>query len=168
MNEELSGGMILDLSIHDIDYSQHLLGLPDYVRSTGHCDIEGGYDVYQAELNYGEASVYIEGGWIFPGEYPFSMAFEIMCEKGILSFHTALERPLTIFKADGTKEVPELLPGDGYSGEIDYFVDCINDGKEPELSPPEESALSVKLGHLLKLSREKRGIIQEVPEIWSE
>lgn len=168
MREELSGGMILDLSIHDIDFTQHLLGVPDYVRATGSCDIEGGHDVYQAEMNYGEASVYIEGGWIFPGEYPFSMAFEILCEKGVLSFHTGLERPLTIFHADGKKEVPEVAEGDGYSGEIDYFVRCIQEDRDPELSPPSESAMSVRLGHLLKLSREKRGVIQEVPEEWRE
>ena len=34
-NPELSGGAILDLHIHDVDFIQFLLGLPKYVTPAG-------------------------------------------------------------------------------------------------------------------------------------
>ena len=166
MDEKASGGMIVDLSIHDIDFAHHLLGAPDTVRAHGACDIPAGYDYSNVTMIHGGVPVKIEGGWLFPGEYPFSMAFDILCEKGILSFHSAQDRRLTVFKADGGNYRPDLRPGDGYAGEIDYLIDCIEKDEDPALSPPHESAISVKLALLAKESRERGGEELTVPAEW--
>ncbi|MBI4586580.1 MAG: Gfo/Idh/MocA family oxidoreductase [Planctomycetes bacterium] len=165
-DESKSGGAIVDLSIHDIDFAHHLLGIPESVRATGAVDLKKGFDHYQGTLRYGGAAVSLEGSWIFQGEYPFSMSFDILGEEGLLSFHSALNRPLTVYWANGRTERPGLTAGDGYFGEIDYFLSCIESGKAPELSPPEESAVSVKLALLLKESRRLGGEEMPVPEGW--
>jgi predicted dehydrogenase len=159
LDPAMSGGMILDLSIHDIDFAQHLLGMPETVRATGAADIAGGggYDYFQGTLSWGDVSVLVEAGWLFRGAYPFAMSFDIVCEGGVLSYHSGMNRSLTLYRKDGKREAPKLAPGDGYAGEIDYLLRAIAAGTRPELSPPEESAASVKLGLLLRESRETGG-----------
>ena len=165
-DETRSGGMILDLSIHDVDFAHHLLGVPDSVRGSGAKSADGGFDHYHGTLQYGDVPVTIEGGWFTPGDYPFSMSFDIFCEGGLLSFDSGASRPLTIYKPDGNEETPDVLSGDGYEGEIDYLLECIESGSVPAMSPPNESALSVKLGLLLRESRSRNGAQIDVPSTW--
>ena len=91
---------------------------------------------------------------------------QFICDGGTISFNIGLERPLTVFHADGTSEKPPLEKGDGYFHEIDYFIGCIEEGKDPERSPPRESAASVRLALLLKESRSRGGEEIPVPREW--
>ena len=81
----------------------------------------------------------------------------------MLSFNSALERPLTVFHADGRTETPELREGDGYFGEVDYLISCIEEGRPAELCPPEETALSVRLAFLLRESQRQGGAEVQTP-----
>ena len=166
LDESRTGGVILDLAVHDIDFAQHLLGVPEKVCAVGARHAENKLDQFSATLTCGGVPVTVAGGWFFPGEYPFKMSFDIFCEKGVLSYDSATERPLTIFHADGTVETPELPEGDGYLGEVDYLISCIEKGCDPELSPAEESALSVKLALLVRDSRAQGGVELETPAAW--
>jgi hypothetical protein len=38
---------------------------------------------------------------------------------------------------------------DGYVRELAYFVSCVENGKWPEISPPESSLATIKLGRRL-------------------
>ena len=167
-DESKSGGAIVDLSIHDIDFAHHTFGLPDTVRANGFVDLEKTVDYYQGTLRFGNVPVSIEGSWYPRGDYPFNAGFDILCDEGVLSFNIGLERPLTIFRVDGSSEKPTLAKGDGYSQEIDYVLECIEKGAKPDHSPPEESALSVRLALLLKESRQRDGVEMQVPESWRQ
>ncbi len=156
-DESKSGGAIVDLSIHDIDFAHYLLGLPETVRAEGAVDLEKTYDWYQGTLKFGDVAVSIEGSWYHQGDFPFNAAFDILCDGGTISFSLGLQRPLTVFRADGSSEQPTLLEGDGYYHEIDYFLRCIEENRDPEESPPEASASSVRLALLLKESRARGG-----------
>ncbi len=62
----LSGGAILDLHIHDVDYIQHLLGMPKRVVAGG---VEDEHGIGQVMTRYcydGGEAVYAEGGWYYP------------------------------------------------------------------------------------------------------
>lgn len=157
-DESRSGGAIVDLSIHDIDFAHHLLGVPDRLRAEGHVNLDRTYDYYQGTLRFGDVPVSIGGAWYHQGEYPFSCSFDILCDDATLSFSSATERRLTVFHADGRKEEPTLAAGDGYEHEIAYFLDCLEKSRDPEVSPPEESATSVKLALLLRDSRARGGV----------
>src|SRR3954451_13606426 len=71
---ETSGAF--DLLIHDVDCTIHLLGKPQYIRSTGYASDTAGIDILHAHLFY-ESGVeaLVTGGWHNRGEYPFSMEF---------------------------------------------------------------------------------------------
>jgi predicted dehydrogenase len=67
-----SGGPVLDLLIHDMDFCISLWGMPKWVRGT--------------ELHYpGIGRVVIEGGWHDSPDYPFSMEFVVEAEDGTLA-----------------------------------------------------------------------------------
>jgi hypothetical protein len=57
----------------------------------------------------------------------------------------------------GQRRKLELDGSDGYEGEVNYFVDCCNEGKQPELCMPKESAAAVKVALAIKESRAKDG-----------
>jgi predicted dehydrogenase len=151
-----SGGGAFDLLIHDIDMCVHLFGTPEAVSATGYLD-PGRADSVTAQLFYRDGlTVLVTGGWHPPSTFPFSMEFTVTFENGTMDFSSG-GRPLTVFAVDGGG--PGCKPGgmDGYTAEIQYFVDCCREGKAPEICPPDESAAAVKLMRAILEARERNG-----------
>ncbi|HLM99634.1 MAG TPA: Gfo/Idh/MocA family oxidoreductase [Bryobacteraceae bacterium] len=152
-----SGGGVFDLLIHDVDYCVHLLGKPAAVSATGYEKLARGIDVIAAEFHYPSiGSVVITGGWHHPKSYPFSMEFTIVGEDGTLDYSSE-GRPLAFYGADGEKQAVDAGEADLFTEELRYFTDCVIHGKKPDLCPPEESALAVKLTRLMVESRNNNG-----------
>ncbi|MCP5110813.1 MAG: Gfo/Idh/MocA family oxidoreductase, partial [bacterium] len=152
-----SGGGIFDLLIHDVDMSLHLFGVPAAISATGHEAMQNGIDALTAEFHYPEiGSVTITGGWHHSGEYPFSMEYTVIGDNGVVEFSSD-GRPPTVYWKDGAKEVLKAGETDAYRAEIEYFLNCCREGKEPELCRPEESSTAVKLTKLMVEARDRRG-----------
>lgn len=156
-DSNISGGGVFDLLIHDVDMALHLFGVPQAVSATGYEALARGTDYLMAQLHYPDvASVSITGGWFHRGEYPFSMEYTVVGDNGVAEFSSA-GRPATVYWADGRKEVLPDRAGDPYQAEIEYFVECCRERKQPEACPPEESALAVKLARLAADGRARAG-----------
>lgn len=154
---EQSGGGILDLLIHDVDFCVHAFGKPEFVTASGYQDLSRGVDWILAQFWYPAiGTVAITGGWHHPAAYPFSMEFTIVADSGTLEFNSA-GRPLAEYGADGLPHALEVPETDGYRAEIEYFYECVTHGQKPLLCPPEESAMAVKLTHLMLESRTRNG-----------
>ena len=152
-----SGGGVFDLLIHDVDFCVHLLGAPAAVSATGYEDLARGVDLISAEFHYPAVpSVAITGGWHHPRSYPFSMEFTVVADGGTLDYSSD-GRPLALYGADGEKQLLDSAAEDWFTEELKYFVECAAHGRKPELCPPEESALAVRLARLMVASREKNG-----------
>jgi len=152
-----SGGGVFDLLIHDADMCIHLFGLPEAVSATGHEDMAGGIDFICAQLHYAAIpSVTITGGWHHPKSYPFSMEYTVQADGGTIDYSSA-GRPATLYRSDSSSEVLPLASGDGFEGELRYFVDCCRQGRQPALCPPAESAAAVKLALLMVEARKHKG-----------
>ena len=70
-NSKLSGGAIVDLHIHDIDYMFYLFGAP----KTSNCikNTLGEHNSYITTIcNYEDFCVSVEGTWFLPPSYPFN------------------------------------------------------------------------------------------------
>ncbi len=149
---ESHGGAVIDLPIHDIDFVQWLLGLPlghyshHYVR-------DNHTEFISSNMRYSGCSVSIEGGW-FNSAVAFSSGFTAIFKNGIISCdgESAVENGQVI---EFTPDMPELSMGvpcnstDGYIRELAYFASCVENGKSPELSLPESSLETIKLGKRL-------------------
>ncbi len=137
-----SGGGVFDLLIHDVDYSVRLFGAPQSVSAYGYTDLDHGIDWVVAEFQYEHTGpVVIEGGWYFPGSFPFRMQYRIITESGILEYDSA-----------------QTPPGEGaWEAELAYFTNCATANRQPELCPPEDSALAVRLTRAMLESRRREG-----------
>lgn len=152
-----SGGGVFDLLIHDVDFCIHLLGMPEAVSATGHEDLPAGIDILNAELHYpGAGSVLITGGWHHPRSYPFSMEFTVCFQKGTMEFSSA-GRDLTLYDGEGGGKPVPVSDKDGFQAELEYFLECASRNREPEICPPSQSALAVKLTNLLLEARKRKG-----------
>jgi len=148
-----NGGGVFDLLIHDVDMALHLFGRPEGVSAWGHEDLRGGVDQLTGQLHYPDVeSVTITGGWFHRGEYPFSMEYTVVGDEGVVEFSSA-GRPPTVYWKDGRKEELPVAAGDPYQAELAYFVECCARGARPEMCPPEESALAVRVMGLLSEAR---------------
>ncbi len=146
LNPELSGGAILDLHAHDVDYALYLLGMPRSVRAQSYPRAGGGYDRVHALWDYDDCPVVqLEGFWDMPPGFGFNCGFTAVFEKAAIVWELAGDKPLTVFRQDGQQETPEITGRDGYFTEIAYFLDCIARGDAPAVSTPEQSRLAVAL-----------------------
>lgn len=136
LNPELSGGAILDLHIHDVDYANAVLGVPDRIYATGRMTAAAkAYDVIHACFSYADGpQVHMHAGWA-AGRLPFSAGFEAWFDEAFVRWaHGTLE----VFP-DGREDDP-LTPvfdhPDGYLNEIAYFLSCVAAGKQPTRCSP--------------------------------
>jgi predicted dehydrogenase len=152
-----SGGAVMDLLIHDIDFCLHLYGNPKVVSAVGHIDLSRGIDWIEARLGYSDAApVIVAGGWHHPKSYPFRMEFTVLCDGGTLEFRSG-DGPLRLYDASGGSETVSGEEQDPFVEELSYFAECVRLRRQPALCPPEESAQAVKLARLLIESRDRQG-----------
>lgn len=152
-----SGGSAIDLHIHDTDFILHLLGQPKSVTSVGKTAGRT-LDYISTVYEYDHMLVQAEGGW-YESPIPFSMSFKACFEGAILAYKNG---KLTVYEknkqaAEVTfQEQPQLSAvssevnidsADGYFNEIEYFLDCIREGRRPERCLPEGSLESLMLVH---------------------
>jgi predicted dehydrogenase len=147
LNPELSGGAVIDLHVHDVDFVLGLLGKPRSITASGYADSRGSVDRVHACWEYGgNLSIHLEGFWDMPDAYPFNMGYTAVFEKAALHYDLTTGKPLALMHP-GRKEVetPELLKDDGYFREIDYFLGCIARNETPRVSTPQESRDAIAL-----------------------
>jgi predicted dehydrogenase len=84
------------------------------------------------------------------------MEYTVSADGGTIDYSTD-NRPPTLYKFDGEKEALDLETVDGYAAEIAYFAECVNEGKQPLVCSPRDSANAVHLAHVLLASRAAGG-----------
>jgi predicted dehydrogenase len=144
LNSRRSGGVPLDLHIHDADFISVLFGMPKKVFASVPRMSSGGW--ISACYDYGRAMhVSAEAAWVPARDFPFSMSYLITCEKGVLDYDSSRTPALQVRLANGNVEAVELDKRDGYTREIEYFLRCVIDRRKPLLATPEDAARAVKL-----------------------
>lgn len=141
MDQNKSGGVCVDLHIHDIDYVNYLFGKPAAVTSVGVGRTSDMVDHVVTQYHYDEENLMVvaEGSWMGHPACPFVMSFHIVCEKATIDYNCNRENTLEIYTADGGVETPEVPEGDGYVREIDYFLDCVAQSIDPTVVTPTEA-----------------------------
>jgi len=145
LKHALSGGALLDLHVHDIDYAQVLIGKPKRIYAQGTKGPSGGIDHIEALWDYGrDMLVSIEGGWTFSATFPFEMAILVRCEKATIKWFMSEGPKIKVFTESKVEEV-EVEDTTGWHKEIEYFINCVEGGTRPKLCTPESSAMSIRL-----------------------
>jgi predicted dehydrogenase len=143
-----SGGALFDLVIHDIDFVQWTLGIPDSIQSTilpgklSNCDYLNANWKYDSGLN-----VKIEGGNTFHTAFPFQAGFSANFEKASILYSSSNPENIIVATDTDTKLIPADDAMKGYSGELNYFIHCLQNKINPEKCMPESALESIKLGY---------------------
>lgn len=160
-----SGGLILDLLIHDLDFLRWTFGEVKQVYAKSLSASQRGkldYALLNLQLHSG-ALAHIEGSWAHPVG-SFHQSVEICGSAGMLTYDNLSGGSL---KAVSTAEseagpssrisLPESDPSnDPYFAEISHFVECIRHGRPPDLSY-EDALKSCELA-FLAIESAKRGV----------
>lgn len=138
-----SGGIALDLHIHDLDFIQYLFGTPKSIHSQ-HCRKENGVPLHvQSSLYYRkDLIVSATASWRMPESFGFKMAYRVVFDGATAIFDG---QTLTVYPAEGDSFEPELPAGDGFSAEIKHFAERINGNTTQEIITPEQATESVRM-----------------------
>lgn len=114
-----SGGALLDLHIHDVDFLCALFGPPQGVEAAGDVD----HVVARYQFSEGPMLAVAEGCWDAAAGYPFRMAYRVHFARATAEYDNWHDPPLRLARED-TFEPVELPPGTGYDQQVRHFADA--------------------------------------------
>ena len=137
-DKNLSGGTLMDLSIHDIDLANWLLGTPVQFKAfESELKKRSGPSHVVSNLQYASGvHATVTANHLMPRGYPFTAAYRVMFEDAVFDWNTSNTKPGCIYMNDGKE--PSFIPvsdlnynysGDPYVSEIAAFAECIIQGK---------------------------------------
>ena len=145
-----SGGTPIDLSIHDIDFAYSVFGEPKSVNGI-YNELKDNNDYIVSNLVYDGFSVTTMGGW-FNVKFPFCAEFTAIFEDGRVLlkdgkiYKNEEEVDLSTSANDVSENMGINIPrADGYTSEIEYFLECVKNDTPPIRVTPESSEGSVRL-----------------------
>jgi predicted dehydrogenase len=162
-DERRSGGMALDLHIHDTDFVQYLLGVPRAVYSFGANDSAGRLVHIVTQYLYGDDKVVTgEGSWAATAAFGFEMSFNIVLEEATLVYDCKREPNFRLCPAQDESFEPQVRQGDGYSLEIEHFAEKLKGRQTPTVTTLQQSRDSVRIVQAEKESVGKGGPVRLV------
>jgi UDP-N-acetylglucosamine 3-dehydrogenase len=129
----VSGGVLLDLVIHDFDFLRWALGEVERVYARGMLGREyNRLDYVLVTLRFESGAIaHAEGHWGYPG--PFNYSIEVAGSDALITLDSTEPASLELIgEAPAQDEVPDLASGKSpYELELEHFVHCIESGEEP-------------------------------------
>ncbi len=145
MDQGCSGGMVLDLHIHDTDYIHYVFGVPKSVCS--HAAVaEGRASHIQTQYDYENGTmISAEGSWMMSPSFGFEMSFNVVLEKATIVYNPAQKPAFRVCPAEGKDLIPDIQAGDGYFQEISHFADKIQGKEVAEVITQAQSKKSIQI-----------------------
>ncbi len=129
----VSGGVLLDLVIHDFDYLRWTLGEVERVYARGMLGREyNRLDYVLVTLRFESGAIaHVEGHWGYPG--PFNYSIEIAGSRAMVTVDSTEPAPVQLFGgATGSGESPDVIVGKSpFQTELEHFIRCVATGEEP-------------------------------------
>ncbi len=167
LDPALSGGAVLDLSVHDFDVMNWVLGTPKTVYGRGRELSPGLWNDIHAEIDYGPANGFVEGSEFMPEGYPFSCGLKVVCEGGVVEFSfraggvsVEMGGGSSLVVHEPGKAYPLApKPGDAYQNQADAFVACVREGRQPTQGTAEQARLAVRTADAVRESFETGKVV---------
>ena len=141
---ERSGGALLDLHVHDMDWVNYTFGpKPDSMIALGLVGKTGEVDDCNVLMKYGDVLVSIRGSWI--EHSPFCCYIKANFEKATAEYRGDWGE-VRVTCSDGvTKETIKIDKPNAYITELRYFLDTVKGLHNNEICPPESTIESIRL-----------------------
>lgn len=160
-----SGGMIVDLMVHDFDIASGLMGRPITVTAYGVRDKGRAWKHAQALITFQDGKeALVVGSHLMPEAYPFTSAIRVIGDKAVAEYRFVAEGTdadksddaeqdlLRLYHRTGAQkgvsnEVVRVSAADPYECQIRYFVDCMQKGLPAQMGAPHQArgALAIAL-----------------------
>lgn len=134
-NVEQSGGLILDMIIHDFDFLRWCFGEVERVYAKSVTE-QGEFNLQYALVTLRFKSgviAHVEGSWAHEG---FIMKFELSGTTGVIDYDSSQEQPIGFVNRSKTADylavaVPEgLMAFNPYYLELQHFLSCLKKNEE--------------------------------------
>jgi UDP-N-acetylglucosamine 3-dehydrogenase len=165
---EKSGGCLLDLQIHDVDFIHWILGHPQQVFTTGLRSAAGSWDNVYTTLSYPNAVASVEASYTMPESWPFRTSIRINGTRGCLEYTFQVagnvgevshaQNRLVLYGSNDVVEL-DVAADNSFAPQLQYFISCIMEHKSPVTNPPEESLQVMEVMAALKQSADTRQVI---------
>nr|WP_275580694.1 Gfo/Idh/MocA family oxidoreductase [Aquibacillus albus] len=155
-----SGGLILDMVIHDFDYLRWCFGEVDRVyakSSRGRVYVKVEYALVTLRFKSGVIA-HVEGTWAHQN---FTTKFEFAGRDGIIEYDSSKVAPVVantnVSTSDGGVAVPESpLKDNPYYKELEHFIHCIQTDEEPIVTAEDAyKAMEISLAALESIEKGK-------------
>jgi predicted dehydrogenase len=122
-----SGGGLFDLVIHDIDFLQYMLGMPDRVESCALPGVLSNHDYVCARWYYNRCDTFVkvEGGLTFHSKFPFEATFKASFEDASLIWSSFHGREMKVADHETLHLIPLDDANEGYFAEGEKFAASI-------------------------------------------
>jgi predicted dehydrogenase len=141
-DQKKSGGVLLDMNIHDIDAALWWFGVPQSSQCRGVFH-NGLLSFSDATFEYSQGlRVSVHGAWD-PNGRDFAMGFEVAFENATVAWDSSKSPDLVLFQNDKS----EILPVEKthmYRRELEEFVNCVREGREPKIVTPQSSRATLE------------------------
>jgi len=140
-----SGGALLDLHIHDVDFIRYCFGHPSRVFSRGHTKVSGGIDHVLTQYDTASGAVVsAEGSWAMTPGFGFCMAYTVVLERATLDYDSSRGAEALRRYVEGQPAETLKLDGpNGYAGQLRHFVESIRAGTPPRVVTADDGAAAV-------------------------
>jgi predicted dehydrogenase len=158
-NDALSGGIVVDLMIHDFDYVRWLAGEVERVFALKTRAGNGSAQYVQAVLRLKNGAIaLIEGGWAYPRGV-FRTGFDLSGTDGLIEWSSDQPSPLITFFPQKLEETASVglpisgLADDPFAAELRHAYQCIRSGEPFEVTA-EDALEALRISLAVKKSVE--------------
>jgi len=125
LDENKSGGCVVDMHIHDVDVMVWLFGVPEDVTSyTTNC--RTAYESAFALYKYPDLTVSIIGDWGIATSYKFKATYSVTFEKAYVE---CIGGKVMLYTDEGSNEIALTSDTNMYYKEETEFIEAVVDGK---------------------------------------
>lgn len=156
MDESLSGGAVLDLHVHDVDFINYVFGKPNALCSIATNEVTK-HDSITTLYYYDDVVVTARGSWGESMTYPFSTPFRARFENASIELTNG---KYMLYPQEGEPFEIEVGTENGYVEEVIDFIDCIENDRESKINPPESSLLTIEIALAEKKSADLKEIVK--------
>ena len=139
LDEAKSGGVILDLHLHDTDYIRHVFGMPKTVSTLASLHADGWMRHSATNFGYDNMVVTSSSSWAMSSSFAWESGFRVVFEQAVVVANTHSDKPTLVYPEKGKPFEPKFKAKDGYEEEIKAFLAYLN-GKLGEVPVSPESA----------------------------
>ncbi len=145
LDEAKSGGVALDMHLHDTDMIHYLFGMPASVTAKAHRHSDGWTDFIATTYGYADKVVTSSSSWAMAPSFVWESGFRVVFEKAVAVANSHADKPFVVYPEKGEPFAPKLPKASGYETEIKTFAAWVGGDAKAEPVTAESARDSVAI-----------------------